>query len=144
VSRGTVITDFFQNADIQYFTSHFDPNGIEPFTMVAVNLIEKKLYQLIWDEQILHFTTLDNTKPYIWSSSTLYNAKIKATRNSIFQQFATLKPTPAQIIDFHKVNIDNDLHKSFFVNINGAIKTVAITQIFSKKNKMKMRYLAFN
>jgi hypothetical protein len=143
VSRGTVITEFFQNPDIQYFTSHFEPQGIEPFTMVLVHLTEKKLHQLIWDEQILHIRKLDASKPHIWSSSTLYNAKIKATRNIIFQQFAELKPTPLQIIDFHKTNIDNDLHKSFFVNINDTIKTVAITQIFSKKNKMKMRYLAF-
>ena len=142
-SRGTIITKFFQNADNQQFIQKFSPIGYEPFTLVIFNLKEKKVQQLVWDEQILHIQNLDSKKPYIWSSSTLYNAAIKGTRKRIFEQFSSIKPTTFQIVDFHKMNIDNDLHKSFFVNINDKIKTVAITQVSGRQGTMKMKYQAF-
>lgn len=142
-SRGKIITGFFQNPDMQDFIERFDPIGIEPFTFVAFNLIQQQVYQMIWDEKVLHIMTLDATKPHIWSSATLYNQKIRTIRGKIFQQFCEEKPNSHQILDFHKVNIDNDLHKSFFVNINDVIKTVAITQISTQSHKIKMNYLAF-
>jgi uncharacterized protein with NRDE domain len=143
VSRGTIITDFFQKPDIQDFIKRFEPQGIEPFTFLAFDLKLKKVHQLVWDERILQIRHLDATKAQIWSSSTLYNNTIKATRAQIFKQFASIKPTHQQIIDFHKVNINNDLHQSFFVNINDKIKTVAITQVTGRHHGMKLRYAAF-
>ena len=142
-SRGKIITNFFQYADNQQFIQHFSPIGYEPFTLVIFNLKEKKVQQLVWDEQILHIHNLDGAKPLIWSSSTLYNTNVKAMRKRIFEQFSTIKPTTFQIVDFHKMNIDNDLHKSFFVNINDKIKTVAITQVSGRQATMKMKYQAF-
>lgn len=142
-SRGKIIINFFQYADNQQFIQHFSPLGYEPFTLVIFNLKEKKVQQLVWDEQILHIHNLDGAKPHIWSSSTLYNANIKGMRKRIFEQFSSIKPTTFQIVDFHKMNIDNDLHKSFFVNINNKIKTVAITQVSGRQATMKMNYQAF-
>ncbi len=142
-SRGIIITDFFQYADIQDFIKRFEPRGIEPFTFVAFDLKSKKIYQLVWDERVLQIRHLDPTQAHIWSSSTLYNTSIKATRAQIFKQFASIKPTHQQIVDFHKVNINNDLHKSFFVNINDKIKTVAITQVTGRHGTMKLRYQTF-
>jgi uncharacterized protein with NRDE domain len=142
-SRGTIINDFFQYSDNQQFIQQFSPIGYEPFTLLIFNLEEKKVQQLVWDEQILHIHNLDSTKPHIWSSSTLYNTRIKNTRKQIFQQFASIKPTTFQIIDFHKMNIDNDLHKSFFVNINDTIKTVAITQVSGRQANLKLVYKPF-
>ncbi len=142
-SRGTIITSFLQYLDIQCFSAHFNFDGIEPFTFLVFNLKEKKIYQLVWDEKILQIVHLDATKEHIWSSSTLYSSKIKSTRKQIFQQFASIRPSAKQIIDFHKVNINNDLHQSFFVNINDKIKTVAITQVTGRHGNMKMNYLSF-
>jgi uncharacterized protein with NRDE domain len=142
-SRGTIITDFFQNPDIQHFMHHFEVIGLEPFTFLAFDLKEKKVHQLVWDEKVLHFKNIDALQPHIWSSSTLYNTKIKAMRAKIFEQFVTIQPSAKQVIDFHKINIDNDLHKSFFVNIGENIKTVAITQVFCNKHKIKMNYETF-
>jgi uncharacterized protein with NRDE domain len=142
-SRGTIITNFFQYLDNQKFIQKFSPIGYEPFTLLIFNLLEKKVQQLVWDEQILHIQNLDSTKPHIWSSSTLYNARIKNTRKQIFEQFVSIKPTTVQIIDFHKINIDNDLHKSFFVNINDKIKTVAITQVSGRQANLKLVYKTF-
>ncbi len=143
VSRGTIITGFFQNPDIQDFIKRFEPQGIEPFTFLAFDLKSKKIHQMAWNEHILQIRHLDAEQTHIWSSSTLYNANIKATRAQIFKQFAGIKPTQQQVVDFHKVNIDNDLHQSFFVNINEKIKTVAITQVTGRHGAMKLRYMPF-
>ena len=110
---------------------------------MAFDLKSKKVHQLVWNERILQIRHLEASQAQIWSSSTLYNASIKATRARIFKQFVSIKPTQQQTIDFHKVNIDNDLHQSFFVNINEKIKTVAITQVTGRHGAMKLRYMPF-
>ncbi len=142
-SRGTIITDFFQKPNWSDFIQRFDPQGIEPFTLVLFDLSKNKIIQLSWDEKMLQVQHLLSHLPHIWSSSTLYNAQIKATRNQIFKQFTLSQPTAPQIIDFHKINKDNDLHESFFVNIENKIKTVAITQVTGKHEAMKMSYTPF-
>ena len=142
-SRGTIITQFFNHLSPQRFVNNFQPIGYEPFTLVIFDVKLHKIVQLVWDEKILQIRNFDSKVAHIWSSSTLYNTAIKATRVQIFNQFVTIKPTAAQIIDFHKVNINNDLHQSFFVNINDKIKTVAITQVSGRHNTMKMSYEAF-
>jgi uncharacterized protein with NRDE domain len=142
-SRGTIITDFFQKPDFYDFIKRFDPKGLEPFTLLLFDLQNRKIYQLVWDERILQIQHLDTKTPHIWSSSTLYNSAIKRNRSQIFKQFYATQPNASQIIDFHKVNINNDLHRSFFVNINDKIKTVAITQVSGKHKAVKTNYLSF-
>jgi uncharacterized protein with NRDE domain len=142
-SRGTVITKFFQYADIQQFSNNFVATGYEPFTLVVFNLKEKKIQQFAWDEHVLHIQHLDSTKPQIWSSSTLYSSSVKAMRKQIFQQFASIKPSYQQILEFHNMNVNNDLHKSFFVNIEDKIKTVATIQASGRQGKMKLNYKTF-
>jgi uncharacterized protein with NRDE domain len=143
ISRGSIITDFFQNPDIQDFIRRFEPNGIEPFTFLAFDLKNNRIHQLVWDEKILHIFHLDPNRAHIWSSATLYNHSIKMTREKIFKQFVIQKPNANQVFDFHKLNIDNDLHQSFFVNINDRIKTVAITQITGLHHNMSLTYESF-
>jgi uncharacterized protein with NRDE domain len=142
-SRGTIIFEFFKYKSVDVFLQKFDPKGLEPFTFVVFDLKNKQIYQLVWDEQIFHCHHIDGTKPQIWSSSTLYNEEIKSTRKKIFNQFATIEPTAQQVIDFHKINVDNDLRKSFFVNIDDQIKTVAITQVSGKYGRKTLEYLPF-
>ncbi len=143
VSRGTIITDFFQTPNLQDFVQCFNPQGIEPFTLVLFNLKDHKIIQLTWDEKMLQLLHLDANQAHIWSSSTLYNASIRGMRTQIFKQFVATQPTAQQIRDFHKINKDNDLHESFFVNIGNKIKTVAITQVTGKHETMKLRYTPF-
>jgi LEA14-like dessication related protein len=103
-------------------------------------LKSNKIYQFVWDEKILQIFHLDSTQAHIWSSSTLYNQQIKLTRAKIFKQFVTQEPNSNQVLDFHKVNVNNDLHQSFFVNIDNTIKTVAITQVTGKPSTMQVKY----
>jgi uncharacterized protein with NRDE domain len=142
-SRGMIILDFLKIRSIKDFTQYFDPQGIEPFTLVLFDLKKKKIVQLTWDEKMLQVLHLDATQAHIWSSSTLYNASIRATRTQIFKQFVATQPSVPQIKDFHKINKDNDLHESFFVNIKEKIKTVAITQVTGKWGATQMMYEPF-
>ena len=142
-SRGTIITDFFQNPDIQDFINRFDSHEIEPFTLLIFNIETKQIVQFVWDENILNIQHLDASKAHIWSSSTLYDSKVKANRALIFKQFIAAQPNVNQIMDFHRLNIDNNPQNGFFVNLEETIKTVAITQVSGKTNALKMVYKDF-
>ncbi len=142
-SRGTIIPDFFQNPDIQDFIRRFDPDGIEPFTLLIFNLESKQVVQFVWDEFILNIQYLNPSIAHIWSSSTLYDAAVKSNRVSIFKRFLGTQPDVNQIMDFHALNIDNNPKNAFFVNLFDTIKTVAITQVSGKSNFLSLKYKDF-
>lgn len=143
VSRGTVIGAFLQYLDINTFQNAFDPIGMEPFTFVAIDVKNNQLHQLIWDEHVFQYQNLPFGEAHIWSSSTLYNAEVKAARKRLFGQLISPKSTPAQVIEFHERFDLTNLGHSLFVNIDDKIHTVAITQVTGQYGGMKLLYKPF-
>lgn len=143
-SRGQIILRFLEQGNAADFAQKFDPEGLEPFTLVTFDLAQRQLHQYVWDERIWHVHHLDAAQPAIWSSSTLYDTPVKSSRQHIFKQFMRQNPAPTQIFDFHKLHVKGDTGKSMFVNIDDAIKTVAITQVNGSHQNMRMRYESFS
>jgi uncharacterized protein with NRDE domain len=142
-SRGQVILSFMQCLDIQIFVSKFDAYNMEPFTFIAFDLKRQKVHQVIWDEKTLNLQSLSEKTPYIWSSVTLYDSKIRAMRQQMFDQFLVNKPKAQAIFDFHQLNAKDSLGNGFFVNIDNRVHTVAITQVTGKYGEMELKYKDF-
>lgn len=143
-SRGLVILQFLERPDFAVFEKKFDPTGLEPFTLVAFDLKNRALHQLVWDERMLHIRGLAADESHIWSSATLYDSRVRAARRRVFERFIQQKPTATQALDFHRLHSENDLGDSFFVNINDQICTVAITQASGRHGQMRLNYEAFS
>jgi Transport and Golgi organisation 2 len=142
-SRGTVILDFFKYKDSTSFAEGFDARGLEPFTLVLIALSPRQVLEFVWDGKTLHQKTRDADESHIWSSSTLYDRTVKQGREEMFRVFIEKNQAAEDLINLHKTQIDNDLKKSLFVNIEDRIKTVAITQAYSESDGMRLQYLRF-
>lgn len=97
LSRGIVVLDTLQYADIQTFAEGYDLNGIEPFTLVWAELPAETpiLTELRWDGHTLHSQVMDNTQPHLWASATLYLPEDQAIKQQWLTHWLHTTP-PAQ------------------------------------------------
>lgn len=134
MSRGVVVKKLLSAETTIDFMDHFDFQGIEPFTIVAVDWSTKPLlWQLVWDGTKKHVAELP-VRPYIWSASMLYSEEIKKEREHIFKEFlrknTSKKLTGGMLLDFHQ---------QFKIN-RKYVKTTSITQFEHKNGETNMRY----
>ncbi|NAS32774.1 hypothetical protein GTQ40_17475 [Flavobacteriaceae bacterium R38] len=133
-SRGLIVLEIFEYESFSDFVTEIDLHNIEPFTLV---LAEKdKLQVLIWDEKEKHHQVLDTNKPYLWSSSTLYDAKMKEEKLDFFNTFIEKALLSSdKILELHGLNYDNA-----FILDRPQVKTVSITQVVVNEDETTMNY----
>lgn len=126
-SRGSIIPEFLSSGSTDDFISNFDPSGLEPFTLILLNE-DKKILELGWDENKVHFFDKTSYIPLIYSSATLYNNEIRERRKSIFMSRIDDQMDNSDIWKFHE-NKGSDHGVFINVDYNEEISTVAISQI---------------
>ena len=140
MSRGVVVKEFLKADNLLKAIKDFNYQGIEPFTIIAIdwaNLLQAT--ELVWDGITAHITKLDN-KPKIWSSATLYDATMKKKRRNWFSVFAeTTDWSSGSLLQFHKQAGEGDAHIDLQIN-RGLLKTVSITQVEKDPEACKMTY----
>ncbi len=141
MSRGIIVTDLLTAEMLQPEIDSYDFKDVEPFTIIAVDWSKDvQLFELVWDGSKAHFTEKPFA-PHIWSSSLLYSPEIKRKRASWFSEFIfkQLRPSAAQILNFHKTAGTGDIVNDVIMD-RGFVKTKSITQIEMKKDTVNMRY----
>ncbi|MEP7164361.1 MAG: NRDE family protein [Ferruginibacter sp.] len=139
-SRGIIFLEIINAImPVRYFT-HMALSGIEPFTMI---IFDNCLYECRWTGSTKHCRQLKKYRPYIWSSSTLYDEKVVKKREQWFAAFLNKNPLPAQddIFAFHKFTGDGDTQNDLNMNRNGLLSTVSVTGIAMEFLRCNMRYL---
>ena len=138
-SRGVIAKDLLKASDFLLCVKNLDLQEIEPFTMVIIDWNNNmNLFELIWDENKKYFTKLEN-KPTIWSSSTLYEDKIKQLRKKWFQNWlANNEFTSERIVSFHHSEID-DKEQSVLMK-RSYVETVSITSVKKENETIEMWY----
>lgn len=104
-SRGLIPLRFAEAGGLTPFLDTFDPEGIEPFTLVAIGHAPRSLTAIVWTGGVLERIDLDPEQPRIWSSSTLYDARMKADRAIWFADAVTAEGDHTAIerlLDFHQ------------------------------------------
>lgn len=130
-SRGLVLLESFEYADIKDFWLNYDLTNIEPFTMITGQ--ENRFLEFRWDGTIRHSRQIDVKKSKIWSSATLYNHAMRSQREKKFLQFLTLKKAKTKATDlwqFHQTpNVEKPENGILMRRPLGQPSTVSISQI---------------
>lgn len=140
LSRGVVLKDLLIAKNLDTAINTYNLEGVEPFTLVIVEWNSRlKFQELVWDGTDKHLNNLP-LKPIIWSSSSLYNTKMKKERLQWFENFKKdFELTPSNILMFHntagKGNEDYGVIMDRFF-----VKTTSITQISKNDNEVFMTF----
>jgi Transport and Golgi organisation 2 len=143
-SRGLVVLDFFKYENAEKFSLLYNFSGVEPFTMVIWE--NNNLYELRWDEEMVHFQSLDVQQAHIWSSCPLYSPDIQAQRAAWFAEFLATQPhTAADVLDFHKNAGAGDTENALVMKRADGRQTISQTQIIYKADisQFEMNYYDF-
>ena len=150
-SRGKILIEMVskeQNA--REFFMKKDLSPVEPFTIITIDREGEEIKdfnEFIWDGIKKHFRILDKTKPFIWSSVTLYDEKIRKQRGKWFQQFLSDNPdqiTPESVFSFHSGEHTSDSGNNLVMDRKQGLKTVSITQVFQNGKGPVMKYFDLN
>ena len=130
-SRGRVILDFFKFNTVLDFIDNYQFAGIEPFTLIITTNPTRTLTEVRWNGQEVFVNLKDDSKPYIWSSATLYSAEIRHDRQQWFENWVEQNPRfeTCKILQFHHTGGNGDIENDLKMNRNGELQTQCIVQI---------------
>ncbi|MBE0653180.1 MAG: NRDE family protein [Bacteroidales bacterium] len=147
-SRGKVLIDLAASQeDPMFFFSYKDLSLTEPFTVVTIDMKEGKMNgftEFIWDGTKKYLKELDASKPYLWSSVTLYTEAQRNLRRKWFNSFLlqhNMQVTAEQVFAFHSGKHTEDESINLVMKREEGLKTVSITQVVTDRIAYSMRYL---
>ena len=102
-SRGLIVTELLAAEELSSKLESIDLENIEPFTLVSVEWKDGlTLGEFVWDGGQRH-RRLFPIAPQIWSSSTLFDPKMRDTRKHWFENWKDQGDfSPESILEFHK------------------------------------------
>lgn len=139
-SRGLVVKDFLAAAKLNPLFEDYDLKDIEAFTMVIVEWQNGLIfYELIWNEFERKITKLPLGE-HIWSSSPLYNEKMKSQRQKWFRELKETKGLSAKnLLDFHHSGGEGNPESDLVID-RGFLKTQSISQVKNGSNGTRFWY----
>lgn len=141
-SRGLILLDFFEKESAESFET-MDFSGIEPFTLLILEHSPLRMTELRWDEQQVHRTMIDVTRPQIWSSAMLYSAAVRQQRQQWFSEWLQQHRhyDEQSILHFHHFGGKHDHTNALVMERKAyALRTVSITQIIQQEEGLRMKY----
>jgi hypothetical protein len=129
-SRGLVVLESFDFADILDFYEYYDFENIEPFTLLTFQ--NQQVFEFRWDGKDGHVKEMDTQQPFLRSSCTLYNHAVRHERETWFFDFLEQKNNKIEASDlwqFHKTNNQDAPEKGILMHRNLGPSTVSITQL---------------
>ena len=130
-SRGLILLDIIEATDPYLFFTNMNLHNIEPFTLVLYQV--PVLHELRWDGNNKHDRSLDSFEDHIWSSATLYTARVIQKRKELFERFTgnTENMSAELVADFHGYN-HGDAENGFVIDRPTGMRTFSITQAVVK------------
>jgi hypothetical protein len=142
-SRGLIVSELLVSAIPIVEWNLIDMEDIEPFTLIVWS--DNNLFQLVWDGRERYRIRLDETLPYIWSSSTLYNADAKAKREELFQNWIAMNPPVSKLSLLNFFKTHTDAENGFMINRKEITKTLSFSFIeLSLNSNAVMSYYDFS
>jgi uncharacterized protein with NRDE domain len=142
-SRGNIIPDFFLFKDVKDFSTNYNLENIEPFTLIIIEHIHAEVTELVFDGYKLHHFKKDNQQAHIWSSSTLYSSDDRIRRQDYFARFININDFSQEaIIAFHENKFEEYEHEGIQINRNNILQTVSLTSI-QKSDAINLLYKDF-
>ncbi len=145
-SRGVMVLEIGNYSSVKDFVANFYFVGMEPFTFLVVSyLAKRKLEEVRWDGETVHYRKLDERKFYIWSSSTLYNKDSRIMRQKWFDDWSrkTTAFSKEAILAFHTQTGKEDQINGIVMNRKEKVKTLCVTHIRKEEGALQMSYYDF-
>lgn len=139
-SRGLIIMDYFSYADYDEFISKYNFENLEPFTLLVFEY--GKIFELIHNENGIQSNSLDPSKAFIYSSTTLYSEERIHDKKLNFLEwyFYNEELDQSMILDFHRNYLyENEEDKSILPE-GVILKTVSITSLSMSSSSSKVDY----
>lgn len=140
-SRGLIVKEALKAENIKWFVEDVDLEGVEPFSLVAIDWSFLTIcIELIWDGNEKHIRVLSH-QPKIWSSSTLYDVKMRKERESWFSDLLKTEEEPSfnSVINFHLDDTKGDIESSVKMKRAG-VETLSVTSIVKNDFGVVMFY----
>jgi len=140
MSRGIVVKDILATNDVDKTLRNYDLSNIEPFTLIVVEWAAGlTLFEFVWDGTEKHFSSLP-IAPKLWSSSSLYNEKMKKERKQWFSDYLINDDLSSNsLLEFHRT-AGADKQDYGVVMDRGFVKTTSVTQVERSENGIFMYY----
>lgn len=132
MSRGLVILELLKFNSIEEFISEINLNGIEPFTMVMIDLKLNQKKILVWDGKQKFIENLSDEKLVARSSSTLYNTSEKLYHKINFKELDLI--IPDHIYKLHQ-KLAMPKNDKFPI-----VQSTSITQIIHSGEKTNLKF----
>lgn len=140
-SRGLVLLDIAAGLNLEEKWNSIDLDEIENFTIVAY--VKGKMALLRWDGKEKSFQYLDENKPHIWSSSTLYDEITIKKREEWFNDFLAennIIVGSNEIINFHINTNKDDTDNGLIIKRSNDILTKNVTQVVIESNRFTLEH----
>ena len=135
MSRGQFVLSAFEAIDFENYVSAVFLENIEPFTLLLVQ--PEHIQVLVWDGAEKQLSYLPPNQPYLWSSTTLYNADEHAKKEAYFlEEISKRVNSTDRILAIHGMD-----EVTPFVLKHATLQTVSITQVISNKAKSSLKYV---
>jgi uncharacterized protein with NRDE domain len=142
-SRGKLVLEAFEHQNIYDFFNNSNLEDVEPFTIIVLETIdETKLVEFRWNSVCKQVRELDVDRPHFWSSSTLYNFKIREKREAWFKEWIKNSESidREKILNFHSSTHGDDAANDIVMERENGLRTVSITQIEKSSESFTMNY----
>lgn len=138
-SRGLIVTELLASPDLGKGLEMIDLLDIEPFTLVTVEWkSDLLLRQFVWDGNRKHTEVLP-VAPRIWSSSTLFDPKMRERREDWFEDWRKKGDlSPESVLEFHKMAGHGDDNVGVILK-RKHVGTVSLTQ-FVRQETSRFHY----
>ncbi|CCG53622.1 Protein of unknown function [Flavobacterium indicum GPTSA100-9 = DSM 17447] len=140
-SRGIILMEIIQAKFPLLHFLEMNLDNVEPFTLVIFQY--KILTEVKWDGLEKHTFDKSIKKPHIWSSATLYNRNQKIKRKQWFEDFCKYNNplSTDKVLSFHTNTQITNTEYGLVINREDKTRTVSITQLLLKNNKLEMTYI---
>lgn len=140
-SRGVILMEIIQAKQPLLHFQEMNLDNVEPFTLIIFQ--NNVLTEVKWDEVEKHVFNKSIKKPHIWSSATLYNRIQRTMRKQWFEDFCryNMPLSIDKILSFHTHTQVINTEYGLVINREDKTKTVSITQLLLKNDKLEMTYI---
>lgn len=140
-SRGMILLDLLEQADVHEAWLGIDLTDIEPFTLIHHSKV--MFFQHRWDGSKKISLPLNRNMPHIWSSATLYPADIREERERWFKVFLQQHPDPnaEQLLHFHQHAGKHDTKNGLMMNRDQKLLTKNITQCLVSDVGIELKHI---
>lgn len=144
MSRGVIVKNLLISSNAISDIKKLSFEGIEPFTIILADWSsELQIFELVWTGKEKFVKKLEH-KPYIWSSSTLYDEEMKQIRKKWFSKWLSKEKefNLERAIEFHQKKIEESPEISIKMKRHN-VETVSTTCITSTNKKITIKYIDY-